>query len=248
MIPRETSHPDISFTWYRQSGVFGYIDSENKPVTGISAQTWGDYVSYISDLPGDISGRVISPELITSTDMLLEEFTKFRREIGRRLILLCEISRDFPRVDFIVGTPDFSGGTQLPYNALARITNGHHKITERKRLLTPSECGNFQPAPTMHTPEQSSSTQSLICADMIVGSSHLHDNTRHVQASTCWAIPGFTNPYSSPPPDEQRYTSAMRYVVNKLFATSSVDDLVVVDRTPPTTDIPPLNCIVRRKI
>ena len=248
MIFRTMPRPDLEVTWYRQNGLFNFTNSDDKPVIGISAQTWEDYLNHIENLPSKFSGQVISPELITITDIPLEKATRFQREISRRILQLCELSRDLPNADFMVGTPSFYDDTELPYNTLVKITNDQYKTNVRKWLLTPSEEGNFWPALTTQALQQPYSTQSLICADMVVAPSLLREDTRHVQVSACWATPGFSHPNYQPPPDEKRYTDAMIYAINQLFTAHLVRDLVVVDRTPPTTKIPPLNCVVQRKI
>ena len=116
--------PDLEVTWYRQNGLFNFTNSDGKPVIGISAQTWEDYLNHIENLPSKFSGQVISPELITTTDIPLEKATRFQREISRRILQLCELSRDLPNADFMVGTPSFYDDTGLPYNTLVKITNG----------------------------------------------------------------------------------------------------------------------------
>lgn len=248
MIFRTMPRPDLEVTWYRQNGLFNFTNSDDKPVIGISAQTWEDYLDHIENLPSKVSGQVISPELITITDIPLEKATRFQREISRRILQLCELSRDLPNADFMVGTPSFYDDTELPYNTLLNISNGQCETKSRKWLLTLSEEGNFRPALTTQTLQQPYSTQSLICTDMVVAPSLLREDTRHVQVSACWATPGFSHPNYQPPPDEERYTDAMIYTINQLFTAHLVRDLVVVDRTPPTTKIPPLDCVVQRKI
>lgn len=245
---RTMPRPDLEITWYRQSGVFNFTNSDGEPVTGVSAQTWEDYLNHVEDLPSKTSGIIISPELITVTDIPFEKIARFRQEISKRILQLCEISRDLPNVNLMTGTPSFCDDTKLPYNTIVNISNGQYETKVRKWTLAPSEEGNFQSTLTAQALQQPYSTQSLICADMIAAQSLLNKAARHVQVSACWATPGFNYPNYQPPPDEERYTDAMIYAINQLFTAHSVQDLVVVDRTPPTTEIPPLNCIVQRKI
>ncbi|QJU08662.1 hypothetical protein FBF28_03820 [Candidatus Saccharibacteria bacterium oral taxon 488] len=76
MIFRTMPRPDLEITWYRQNGVFNFTNSDGEPVTGVSAQTWEDYLDHIENLPSKVSGQVISPELITITDIPFEKVAR----------------------------------------------------------------------------------------------------------------------------------------------------------------------------
>ena len=52
---RTMPRPDLEITWYRQSGVFNFTNSDGEPVTGVSAQTWEDYLNHVEDLPSKTS-------------------------------------------------------------------------------------------------------------------------------------------------------------------------------------------------
>jgi hypothetical protein len=89
-----------------------------------------------------------------------------------------------------------------------------------------------------------------VCADLVgygVQYPELPQDTRAIHASCCWATPLEEGARYAAAPDEERYTSAMTHTLGRLFARyPQLQQVIVVDRTPPSTAIPPLNCVARR--
>ncbi len=247
--------------WYRQTGVFypKQLSSET-PAVGVSANTWREYMDLIrkaaadhpTDHPADHPAhRFISPELMTTADMDLPEIPDQRDVVDDRLAKLEELSTSMPTAELVVGTPEYH--PDGIYNSLVIIQNGIRRVLERKRTIFSSsaERGIFTASNTLQ--QRCTRTLSAVCADLVgYGMQYpqypkLPQDTRAIHASCCWATPLEEGAHYAAAPDEKRYTSTMTRTLDYLFAHPQLQQVMVVDRTPPSTAIPPLNCVARRK-
>lgn len=245
--PREQArHYDIQ--WYRQTGVF-YPEqlSSETPTVGVSANTWREYMDLIRKAAAD---RFISPELMTTADMELAEIPDQHAVVNDRLAELQELSTSMPTAELVVGTPEYH--PDGIYNSLVIIKNGTRRILERKRtIFSSAEQGIFTASNTLQ--QRCTRTLSAVCADLVgYGMQYpqypkLPQDTRAIHASCCWATPLEEGARYAAAPDEKRYTSTMTRTLGRLFARyPQLQQVIVVDRTPPSTAIPPLNCVARR--
>ena len=245
--PREQArHYDIQ--WYRQTGVF-YPEqlSSETPTVGVSANTWREYMDLIRKAAAD---RFISPELMTTADMELAEIPGQREAVNGRLTELEKLSTTASTAEFVVGTPEYQ--PDGIYNSLVIIQNGIRRVLERKRtIFSSAERGTFTASNTLQ--QQCTRTLSAVCADLVgYGMQYpqypkLPQDTRAIHASCCWATPLEEGARYAAAPDEERYTSAMTHTLDHLFTHyPQLQQIMVVDRTPPGTAIPPLNCVARR--
>ena len=250
--PREQArHYDIQ--WHRQTGVF-YPEqlSSETPTVGVSANTWREYMDLIrqaaADHPAD---RFISPELMTTADIDLLEIPGQRDVVDDRLAKLEELSTSMPTAELVVGTPEYH--PDGIYNSLVIIQNGTRRILEHKRtIFSSAERGTFIASNTLR--QQCTRTLSAVCADLVgYGMQYpqypkLPQDTRAIHASCCWATPLEEGARYATAPDKERYPSTMTRALSNLFARyPQLQQVIVVDRTPPSTTIPPLNCVARRK-
>ena len=250
--PREQArHYDIQ--WYRQTGVF-YPEqlSSETPTVGVSANTWREYMDLIRKAAADHPTRFVSPELITTANIPLAEIPGQRDMVDARLDELEELSTSMPTAELVVGTPEYQ--PHSIYNSLVIIKNGMRRVLERKRTIFSSsaERGTFTASNTLR--QQCTRTLSAVCADLVgYGMQYpqypkLPQDTRAIHASCCWATPLEEGARYAAAPDEKRYTSTMTRTLDHLFAHyPQLQQVMVVDRTPPSTAIPPLNCVARRK-
>lgn len=254
--PREQArHYDIQ--WHRQTGVF-YPEqlSSETPTVGVSANTWREYMDLIrqaaADYPADHpADRFISPELMTTADIDLLEIPGQRDVVDDRLAKLEELSTSMPTAELVVGTPEYH--PDGIYNSLVIIKNGTRRVLERKRtIFSSAEQGTFTASNTLQ--QQCTRTLSAVCADLVgYGMQYpqypkLPQDTRAIHASCCWATPLEEGAHYAAAPDEERYTSTMTRALGRLFERyRQLRQVIVVDRTPPSTTIPPLNCVARRK-
>ena len=254
--PREQAH-HYDIQWYRQTGVF-YPEqlSSETPTVGVSANTWREYINLIrqaaADHPADHPAhRFISPELMTTADMELAEIPDQDAVVNDRLAELEEPSTPMPTAELVVGTPEYH--PDGIYNSLVIIQNGTRRILERKRtLFSSAEWGTFTASNTLQ--QRCTRTLSAVCADLVgYGMQYpqypkLPQDTRAIHASCCWATPLEEGARYAAAPDEKRYTSTMTRALGCLFARyPQLQQVIVVDRTPSSTAIPPLNCVARRK-
>ena len=251
--PREQArHYDIQ--WYRQTGVF-YPEqlSSETPTVGVSANTWREYMSLIRQAAVDNPThryRFVSPELMTTADIDLLEIPNQRDMVDARLAKLQKLSTSMPTAELVIGTPEYH--PDGIYNSLVIIKNGTRRILERKRtIFSSAERGTFTASNTLQ--QRYTRTLSAVCADLVgYGMQYpqypkLPQDTRAIHASCCWATPLEEGARYAAAPDEERYTSAMTHTLDYLFTHyPQLQQVIVVDRTPPSTTIPPLNCVVRR--
>lgn len=255
--PREQAH-HYDIQWYRQTGVF-YPEqlSSETPTVGVSANTWREYINLIrqaaADHPADHPAhRFISPELMTTADMELAEIPDQDAVVNDRLAELEELSTPMPTAELVVGTPEYH--PDGIYNSLVIIQNGTRRILERKRtIFSSAEWGTFTASNTLQ--QRCTRTLSAVCADLVgYGMQYpqypkLPQDTRAIHASCCWATPLEEGARYAAAPDEKRYTSTMTRALGCLFARyPQLQQVIVVDRTPPSTAIPPLNCVARRNM
>lgn len=250
--PREQArYYDIQ--WYRQTGVF-YPEqlSSETPTVGVSANTWHEYMSLIrqaaADHPADHPAhRFISPELMTTAGMELAEIPNQRDMVDARLAELQKLSTSMPAAELVVGAPEYQ--PHGIYNSLMIITNGIRRVLERKRtIFSSAERGTFTASNTLQ--QRCTRTLSAVCADLVgygVQYPELPQDTRAIHTSCCWATPLEEGARYAAAPDEERYTSAMTHTLGHLFTHyPQLQQIMVVDRTPSSTAIPPLNCVARR--
>ena len=254
---KQAHHYDIQ--WYRQTGVF-YPEqlSSETPTVGFSANTWREYMDLIrkaaTDHPTDHPAhRFISPELMTTADIDIDllEIPNQREAVNGRLTELEKLSTSMPAAELVVGTPEYH--PDGIYNSLVIIKNGTRRVLERKRtIFNSAEQGTFTASNTLQ--QQCTRTLSAVCADLVgYGMQYpqypkLPQDTRAIHASCCWATPLEEGARYAAAPDEKRYTSTMTRTLDHLFAHyPQLQQVMVVDRTPPSTAIPPLNCVARRK-
>ena len=241
--------------WYRQTGVFYPEQLSGTPTAGVSANTWHEYMNLIrqaaADHPTDHPAhRLISPELMTTAG-IVAEIPDQRAMVDARLAELQELSTSMPTAELVVGTPEYH--PDEIYNSLVIIKNGTRRVLERKRtIFSSAEQGIFTASNTLQ--QRCTRTLSAVCADLVgYGMQYpqypkLPQDTRTIHASCCWATPLEEGARYAAAPDEKRYTGAITRTLGYLFARyRQLQQVVVVDRTPPSTTIPPLNCVARRK-
>lgn len=255
-LREQARHYDIQ--WYRQTGVF-YPEqlSSETPTVGVSANTWPEYMSLIRQAAVDNPThryRLVSPELMTTAGMELAEIPipDQHAAVNGRLTELEKLSTSMPTAELVVGTPEYH--PDGIYNSLVIIKNGTRRILERKRTIFSSsaEQGIFTASNTLQ--QRCTRTLSAMCADLVgYGMQYpqypkLPQDTRAIHASCCWATPLEEGARYAAAPDEERYTSAMTHTLGHLFTHyPQLQQIMVVDRIPSSTAIPPLNCVARRK-
>lgn len=253
--PREQArHYDIQ--WYRQTGVFYPEQLSGTPTAGVSANTWPEYMSLIRQAAADHPTHrlvLVSPELMTTAGMDLPEIPDQDAVVNDRLAELEELSTSMPTAELVVGTPEYH--PDGIYNSLVIIQNGTRRILERKRtIFSSAEWGTFTASNTLQ--QRYTRTLSAVCADLVgYGMQYpqypqypkLPQDTRAIHASCCWATPLEEGAHYAAAPDEKRYTGAMMHTLGNLFARyPQLQQVMVVDRIPPSATIPPLNCVARR--
>lgn len=225
--------------WWRQTGIF-YTGEKNE-IAGVSANSWEEYINLMQEISRDYTGRVISPELMTASDISLDDLalSAARKAIRQRVNDIVERSESIPYAEIILGTPEFSSAGN--YNALLSVRDGLARVIARKQLIMPAESTSFTPGYLSQD-----STHNVICADLF---NYIEENTAHdIQASCCWATPLVPQTECATLPDEERYYSAMIYILNGIFNNTETQNVTIVDRTPDSTNIAPLNCRATRRL
>ena len=222
--------------WWRQTGIF-YTGEKNE-IAGVSANSWEEYIDLMHGIPRYYTGRVISPELMTASGISLDSLALLS-VIRQRVNDIVERSESIPYAEIILGTPEFSSAGN--YNALLSVRDGLARVIARKQLIMPAESTSFTPGYLSQD-----STHNVICADLF---NYIEENTAHdIQASCCWATPLVPQTECATLPDEERYYSAMIYILNGIFNNTETQNVTIVDRTPDSTNIAPLNCRATRRL
>lgn len=177
---------------------------------------------------------------MTASDISLDDLalSAARKAIRQRVNDIVERSESIPYAEIILGTPEFSSAGN--YNALLSVRDGLARVIARKQLIMPAESTSFTPGYLSQD-----STHNVICADLF---NYIEENTAHdIQASCCWATPLVPQTECATLPDEERYYSAMIYILNGIFNNTETRSVTIVDRTPDSTNIAPLNCRATRR-
>jgi len=88
-------HPSGKYNlqWWRQTGIF-YAGEKNETI-GVSANSWEEYIDLMHEISRDYTGRAISPELMTASDISLDSLalSTTKKVIRQRVNDIAEISK-----------------------------------------------------------------------------------------------------------------------------------------------------------
>lgn len=263
-------------TYYRESGVQRYTLTNGITITGVSARTWQDFMSLLSQInEGD--RVVVSPELMTYPHEPSKDSLDSEELVGKRVDEVRKFSKKLPQTTFVIGTPTFDSGKK-PRNSAVFIKKGEVVATTHKRsAATKEEKKYFEMVPEenpMVIPD--TDTAFLICADMptarlyldqnlsaerkrllkmsgkedLIGKNpkFLPDGAKSLVVISCWAIGSiFAEAPSFKAMADEYYRLELRNTTWNLMLNSNIEEVVVVDRSPDINLTKPLNGILKKQ-
>jgi predicted amidohydrolase len=238
-----------SIIFERNYGV-SHVPAGGDQITTVSQPDWESFVGSMDDLSQNVQqvgSLILSPELITSSDISLSAIRESREVIQDRVSEAAALTTKFPESTLLLGTVVFDETVVKPRNALVFLKNGMeigrtHKVTplgtpEREALLVSAEPSDIQkPKPD---------TMAIICSDMIEHP-YIDDKVSTLLVSGCWGVPlGRVGWPASP---DHRLVKAIELTTEDLFARyHNLQTVVMADRVPsPSTAKAPFNFVARR--
>ena len=161
--------------YFRDTGVFRSSFESGLEIAGVSANSWEEYLEYLSRLsPTD--KYVVSPELITCAGMDFEALQTNKDLINQRIDSVVNLSNNFGDSYFLLGTPLFVN--KKPRNSVLVIKNGVIVgVTNKRYGATVLENEFFEMIPE-ETPLLLPETQTpiVICSDLALASLYVGKN------------------------------------------------------------------------
>lgn len=235
-------------------------DKNIKLLTAVSANNWTDYTERLEGiLP--IDRLIVSPELITCTEIASANVSESRELIESRIEQMRMFSKSFLEATIVLGTAIF-GEEEKPKNGALFIKNGEIiGQTAKRSRVTSWENENF----TFDTEEKAvlipgTSFEVLICSDLPLASlysrpvEHLdevltrsgHDNfighkpdfinkeAKGLISLNCWGIGAneyFFRMYETSP--DEYYRIQFRNSSRLVFIKNpNIDEIAAIDRVP----------------
>lgn len=234
----------------------------NTAITAVSSPGWASFTEDLKKLSSrDVF--VVSPELMTATEIEREDVLPARAVIEERIDYVKNVSARMPGTTFLLGTPVFSGEGK-PTNSILYLRAGDViGMTSKRSGVTEWERNNFTfvaEEPPSLIP--GSKIGVLICADLATATHYLrnedvkervlqlggrdnligtHPHFIHPAAKTlvipsCWGIGG-NRLYSGREDPDAYYQMQLKAVsTNVLQFVPRLDQILTVDRCP---DLPP---------
>ncbi len=231
-------------------------------ITGVSSPGWADFTRNLNKLSSrDVC--VVSPELITATELKTDDLRPARAVIEERIDDVKKVSARMPTTTFLLGTPVFTAD-EKPTNSVlylkaGRITGRTNKrsgITEWEKnqfTFVPEEPPSLIPG---------SDISVLICADVstvtlyvrnefvserilqlggrenLIGTDphFIHRQAKTIVVPSCWGIGANRNYAGNYNPDIYYQMQLKSISTSVLMAVPRLEQILVVDRCP---DVPP---------
>lgn len=244
----------------REHGVHSFEMQDGSPVTAVSAESWQQLAEQLPTIPDH--GYVMTPELITSAHMELDEIHGSRDVIQGRTELVLAESQHRPNATIALGTTAY---THLGLtNRLSFVRGGEIIGAIDKNFLTDDEKPVFARGPQEGRRwSDNPNAQFAICSEIIRvalnrgreqgdlsmrnRSNALARATISLLVSSCWSVPMSKNQNMSLLPDEERYRGQLEDIIGLVFgAYPKLQDIIVTDRTPEGSTVRPCNSHFQR--
>ena len=251
---------------YRRShDVHSFVTHEGSLVTAVSAPDWDSFSDMLENLP-PTQGYIVSPELITCTDMPMAALADMHDIVAERTEHVRTISHAHPQAVIALG--NVACTTQGFMNQLEIIRGGTTVAAIHKTAFTDDELEVF--APGSHDGERWThhpTVQLALCHELIrvalnrgapndkllekYRTNALNEQAVSLLVSSCFAVPMSSRAesvYSQyAKPDEERYRGQLETAVGYVFAAyPNLQDIIMTDRRPSQGTIEPLNVHFRR--
>jgi len=241
---------------FRDNGIQQYALSDQTKITGVSANSWGEFCLLLEET-GDNSPIVVSPELITYANEPFVDLVNNRVLIEERIERVLEFSKFREGTLFILGTPLFVENEKPRNSALLIQNGGIVGVTNKRSGATKMENESFDlvpEEPPLLIP--GTKTALLICADLPTACLCLHPDDRFFERTlelsnrrqligkkvsllpdeatsllviACWGVGGSCVKRDKA---NEYYEYQLRNIVWNLMRETRIKEVVVVDRVP----------------
>lgn len=235
-------------TFERSYGTFN-IPTHRGTVTIASQPDWESFADVVSVLdPRQIGQLVLSPELITVSDLDLSRIATHRHMIEERIENAKEITQRFPEATLLLGTAAFDEPGEKPRNTLLFIQDGREVgRTYKANPIVKQEVETFQKVRPYEARKPAAGYMSIICSDLVMPP-RIGEDVETVLVSSCWSTPsGY--PGIIPMPQDQVESYTAYFAGELLDRFDSVQTIIMADRLPyegQATTQGPYNFVARR--
>lgn len=242
-----TFTPQPSFDFERAYGVRHVPMPGEDFVTTISQPDWLTFRDSLDNVisSGEAGDFILGPELITSTDITLDEVAVQRIVIEERVHEAKLLTLQCPDTTLLLGTAVFDVIGARPRNAVLFLRDGdeigrtHKAHTE---VRAEQEVFYHSNAPDVQRPV--SHIAALISSD-IIDPPTVVEGTNAVLISSCWGAP---IGHPSTPSSDSRLRDALTMFTRELFENNPhLDTAIMADRVPAASQaVAPFNFVATR--
>lgn len=254
--------------YFRRTGIHRYTLADGTIITGLSANTWEEYLGLLRKItPQD--KYIVSPELITYAG---EDFMSLRQDIdlvNQRIGTVLECSSSMKETVFVLSTPLYLEKDRVR-NSVLLIKNGEIiNVTNKRSAATQYESDCFEMVadePSLLLP--GTKTALLICADFPTASLYANCDERSLNEClrlsgrqnlvgkkvnlipstatsllviSCWSVGGR---WVVPGNEDYYYGMQLRNIAWNLMRNTMIREVAIVDRSP-NSEIQPFNSLLR---
>lgn len=232
----------------RSHGIHEFETRDDMPVTGLSYPTWEEFADALEQLP-DVQGYIVGPELITSP-VPLDLIQAMKDTVESRIEHVRNDSARRAWARTVFGTPQYVEKS-LPQNAALAVFAGN--IIGKHTKLEPSfsEAGLLGVDLNDHVTEAFDIPQhgAILCSDLMQAAvcspyperanELIKPSVKTLIALSCWGVP---TTYTVQGTQEEHCRSALESSVGYIFGGyPSIDEIIMVDRAIPGTNMEPFN-------
>lgn len=242
------STPQASFEFDRAYGVRHISTPSEDIITTISRPDWLSFRDSLENITsyGEAGNFILSPELVTSTDIPLGEIAVKRTLIQERVHEAKLLTVNHPSSTLLLGTAVFNAEGTRARNAVLFLRDGTeigrtHKVhtevrAEQEVFYRPNVPDVRKPAPHI---------AAIISADLI-DPPRTVDSAGTLLISSCWSVP-IGHPDSAPS-TEPRLKDGLTMFTQELFDNNpQLNTVVMADRVPEVSQaVAPFNFVATR--
>jgi hypothetical protein len=251
---------DLQFgtRYERAPGIHTFITLDETPVTAIAVPTWQEFQESLGTLQG-VEGYVVSPELITSSQVPIPEISDQRDQIETRINSVLDFSADHPDAMFLLGSATFDSD-DLMRNSLVVIRKGSIEgYIDKRAAMWSGEGKIFTAQPRTQAKLLILGHSAIVCSDIIsaatygrypddaLGKRLIDPRAETLFVSACWAVPQGSNVYAKPL-DDSRFKVPLEKRIGQLFEYyPELKEVIMVDRQGPVKTVAPYTAHFTKK-
>lgn len=236
-----------SIVFEREYGVRVTETPNGETLTAISQPDWPATRAALERLGRNVTGFIVTPELITTAEVPLPALAANRPLIESRIEEAKEVSRRMPDAVLLLGSAALRQTDGTIYNAVLFLQDGNE--VGRTSKVSPLGKAERQFLPALSPPEVRKPVphlMNIICSDLIAPPP-IDPNVNTLVVSGCWGVPaGYKGVPASPDAQHLKYIGTL---TDGLFQVNpALQTIVMTDRGPFATPAArPFNFIANRQ-